>query len=112
MAVPLCRSRRRTCCLPRPIRFCGQRLLADRLLKLVVLQLLRWLLDHPHEAGIRPPGLITGLSDPRLATLGLHDAPAKPCLVWNAWPNAPACRARPSPTPFAKCWANPGRLPV
>lgn len=55
---------------------CGQRLLADRLFEVVVLQLLRWLLDHPQEAGIRS-GLITGLSDPRLARtlVALHDAP-------------------------------------
>lgn len=58
---------------------CGQRLLADRLFEVVVLQLLRWLLDHPHEAGISP-GLITGLSDPRLARalVAMHDAPGEP----------------------------------
>ena len=58
---------------------CGQRLLADRLFEVVVLQLLRWLLDHPAEAGVRP-GLITGLSDPRLARalVALHDAPGEP----------------------------------
>ena len=57
---------------------CGQRLLADRLFEVVVLQLLRWLLDHPHEAGIRP-GLLQGLSDPRLARtlVALHDAPGE-----------------------------------
>ena len=54
---------------------CGQRLLADRLFEVVVIQLLRWLLDHPQEADIRP-GLITGLSDPRLARalVAMHDA--------------------------------------
>lgn len=58
---------------------CGQRLLADRLFEVVVLQLLRWLLDHPQEAGVRP-GLITGLSDPRLARalVAIHDAPGAP----------------------------------
>lgn len=58
---------------------CGQRLLADRLFEVVVIQLLRWLLDHPQEAGIRP-GLITGLSDPRLAQalVALHEAPGEP----------------------------------
>ena len=58
---------------------CGQRLLADRLFEVVVLKLLRWLLDHPQEAGIRP-GLITGLSDPRLARtlVAVHDAPGEP----------------------------------
>ncbi len=58
---------------------CGQRLLADRLFEVVVLKLLRWLLDHPQEAGVRP-GLITGLSDPRLARVlvAMHDAPGEP----------------------------------
>lgn len=57
---------------------CGQRLLADRLFEVVVLQLLRWLLDHPQEAGVHP-GLITGLSDPRLARalVAMHDAPGE-----------------------------------
>ncbi len=57
---------------------CGQRLLADRLFEVVVLQLLRWLLDHPQEAGIQP-GLITGLSEPRLARalVAMHDAPGE-----------------------------------
>ncbi len=58
---------------------CGQRLLADRLFEVVVLQLLRWLLDHPQQAGVRP-GLITGLSHPRLARalVAMHDAPGEP----------------------------------
>ncbi|MCC6870061.1 MAG: AraC family transcriptional regulator [Burkholderiales bacterium] len=57
---------------------CGQRLLADRLFEVVVLQLLRWLLDHPEEAGVRP-GLVAGLSDPRLARAlaAMHDAPGE-----------------------------------
>src|SRR3546814_6992347 len=55
---------------------CGQRLLVDRLLDVAVIQLLRWLLDHPQEAGVRP-GLINGLSDPRLARAlaSMHDNP-------------------------------------
>lgn len=58
---------------------CGQRLLADRLFEVVLIQLLRWLLDHPQEAGVQP-GLITGLSDPRLARalVAIHEAPGKP----------------------------------
>ncbi|MDO8959202.1 MAG: AraC family transcriptional regulator [Candidatus Dechloromonas phosphoritropha] len=58
---------------------CGQRLLADRLFEVVVLQLLRWLLDNPQEAGVQP-GLITGLSDPRLARalVAMHDSPGEP----------------------------------
>lgn len=55
--------------------------MADRLFEVVVLQLLRWLLDHPNEAGIQP-GLITGLSDPRLARVlvALHDEPGQ---MWS-----------------------------
>ncbi|WP_151637440.1 AraC family transcriptional regulator [Noviherbaspirillum aerium] len=55
---------------------CGQRVLADRLFEVVLIQLLRWLLDHPEQAGIQP-GLITGLSHPRLARalVALHEAP-------------------------------------
>lgn len=58
---------------------CGHRLLADRLFEVVLLQLLRWLLDHPTQAPLSP-GLLTGLADPRLARtlVALHDAPGKP----------------------------------
>ncbi|MCB1570965.1 MAG: AraC family transcriptional regulator, partial [Xanthomonadales bacterium] len=40
--------------------------LADRLFEVLVLQLLRWLLDHAEEAGLQD-GLLAGLSHPRLA---------------------------------------------
>lgn len=55
---------------------CGHRLLADRLFEVVLIQLLRWLLDHPHE-GALPAGLLTGLGDPPLARLlvALHERP-------------------------------------
>lgn len=58
---------------------CGQRLLADRLFEVVLIQLLRWLLDHPQEVGMRS-GLIAGLSEPRLARtlVAMHDSPAEP----------------------------------
>ena len=58
---------------------CGQRLLADRLFEVLLLQLLRWLLDHPQQAQM-PPGLLTGLADPQLSrTLtALHEAPGEP----------------------------------
>jgi AraC-like DNA-binding protein len=58
---------------------CGQRLLADRLFEVVLIQLLRWLVDHPAEAGLHP-GLLAGLADPRLArTLAaVHDHPGRP----------------------------------
>lgn len=55
---------------------CGQRLLADRLFEVLLLQLLRWLLDHPEESGI-PAGLLVGLSHPQLARalVAVHDRP-------------------------------------
>lgn len=58
---------------------CGQRLLVDRLFEVVLIQLLRWLVDHPDEVDM-PQGLLTGLSDPRLARalVALHDAPGAP----------------------------------
>ncbi len=45
---------------------CGQRLLADRLFEVLLLQLIRWLLNHPEEQGL-PAGLLHGLSHPKLA---------------------------------------------
>lgn len=55
---------------------CGHRLLADRLLDVLVLQLLRWLLDHPAEAQL-PIGLLIGLAHPKLARAltALHETP-------------------------------------
>ncbi len=55
---------------------CGQRLLADRLFEVVLIQLLRWCIDHPQEAGIQS-GLLTGLADPRLARalVAVHETP-------------------------------------
>jgi len=52
---------------------CGHRLLADRLFEVVLLQLLRWLLDHSRIDG----GLIAGLADPRLARVltAIHERP-------------------------------------
>lgn len=56
---------------------CGSRLLADRLFEVVLIQLLRWLIDHPQRVGITS-GLIMGLADPRLAKslIALHRLPA------------------------------------
>ena len=45
---------------------CGQRLVADRLLEILLLQMLRWLLDHPAQGGVQE-GLLPGLSHPKLA---------------------------------------------
>ncbi|HEY3046666.1 MAG TPA: AraC family transcriptional regulator [Polaromonas sp.] len=57
---------------------CGQRLLADRLFEVLLLQLLRWLLDHPEEASL-PKGLLTGLSHPKLARtlVAVHERPGQ-----------------------------------
>lgn len=55
---------------------CGSRLLADRLFEVVLIQLLRWIVDHPQEAGVQG-GLMAGLHDQRLARalVALHAAP-------------------------------------
>lgn len=57
---------------------CGHRVLADRLFEVVLLQLLRWLLDHPQQARM-PPGLLTGLADPPLARAltAVHETPGQ-----------------------------------
>jgi len=57
---------------------CGQRLLADRLFEVLLLQLLRWLLDHPEEDGV-PEGLLAGLGEPRLARAlaAVHERPGE-----------------------------------
>lgn len=56
---------------------CGSRLLADRLFEVVLIQLLRWILDHPEQAGVSG-GLILGLSHPRLARalVAVHQSPS------------------------------------
>lgn len=55
---------------------CGSRLLADRLFEVVLIQLLRWVIDHPQAVGVSS-GMMMGLSDPRLARalVALHTAP-------------------------------------
>ena len=60
---------------------CGQRLLASRLFDVLLLQLLRWLLDHPDQADL-PTGMLTGLANPRLARVltAFHEQPER---AWN-----------------------------
>jgi AraC-like DNA-binding protein len=55
---------------------CGQRLLADRLFEVLLLQVLRWLLDHPDD-GAMSKGLIQGLAHPKLARAltAMHERP-------------------------------------
>jgi AraC-like DNA-binding protein len=57
---------------------CGQRLLADRLFEVLLLQLLRWLLQHPQRGGVST-GLLHGLSQPRLsrALVAMHERPGE-----------------------------------
>lgn len=59
---------------------CGQRLLADRLFEVLLLQLLRWMLDQ--RDAVLPLGLLRGLADPRLARAltALH---ARPGEAWS-----------------------------
>lgn len=58
---------------------CGHRLMVDRLFELVLLQLLRWLLDHGEESGVSM-GLVSGLADPQLARAltAMHESPQNP----------------------------------
>lgn len=57
---------------------CGQRLLADRLFEVLLLQLLRWLLDHPRQGDV-PVGLLCGLAHPALARalVAVHERPGQ-----------------------------------
>lgn len=61
---------------------CGHRLIADRLFEVVLLQLLRWLLDHGQEGGVST-GLVCGLADPQLARAltAMHDRPHMPWTI-------------------------------
>jgi AraC-like DNA-binding protein len=61
---------------------CGHRLLIDRLFQVVLLQLLRWLLDHGEESGVSI-GLMSGLADPQLARAltAVHESPHMPWSV-------------------------------
>lgn len=57
---------------------CGHRLMVDRLFEVVLLQLLRWLLDHGDEGGVSI-GLVSGLADPQLARAltAMHERPQR-----------------------------------
>lgn len=58
---------------------CGHQLMADRLFEVLLLQLLRWLLDHGEEGGVSI-GLVSGLADPKLARAltAMHENPQRP----------------------------------
>ncbi|QQQ40579.1 AraC family transcriptional regulator [Stenotrophomonas maltophilia] len=55
---------------------CGSRLLTNRLFEVALIQVLRWVVDHPDAAGVSH-GLMRGLSDARLARtlVAMHQAP-------------------------------------
>lgn len=57
---------------------CGQRLLADRLFEVLMVQLLRWLLDHSGDVGASG-GLMNGLAHPKLARAltAVHEKPSE-----------------------------------
>lgn len=59
---------------------CGQRLLADRLFEVLLLQLLRWMLDQRDNP--LPVGLLNGLADARLAR-ALTAVHARPGEAWT-----------------------------
>ncbi|QHC69525.1 AraC family transcriptional regulator [Rathayibacter sp. VKM Ac-2801] len=69
---------------------CGQRVIVDRLFEVVLMQLFRWILDHPGRVGL-PAGLLTGLADPALARalVAVHEAPGEP---WSLGSLAAAAR--------------------
>lgn len=58
---------------------CGYRLIASRLLEVVLLQVLRWSLDRVDEIGVEQ-GLIRGLADPAIAAalVAVHADPGGP----------------------------------
>ena len=60
---------------------CGHRLVADKLFEVVMVQLLRWAMDHPERLGIER-GLIHGFADPQLAK-ALTAMHATPGASWS-----------------------------
>ncbi|MCE4536797.1 AraC family transcriptional regulator [Pelomonas sp. P7] len=73
---------------------CGQRLLADRLFEVLLLQLLRWMLDQRDAA--LPLGLLRGLADPRLARslTAMHSLPGAPWSLAQMAAEAGMSRSR------------------
>lgn len=57
---------------------CGRRIVADRLFEVILIQLFRWILDHPGQLSL-PAGLLTGLTDERLARtlVAIHESPGR-----------------------------------
>lgn len=75
-----------------PAPRCGRQLICDRLFEALLVQLVRWLVDHPpaaagrglaapgHTAGQPLQGLLAGLAHPRLARAltAIHEQPGQP----------------------------------
>lgn len=62
-----------------PAASCGRQLICDRLFEALLVQLLRWLIDHG-PAGAPTQNLLAGLAHPQLARAltALHDQPGAP----------------------------------
>jgi AraC-like DNA-binding protein len=60
---------------------CGSRLLVNRLFEVALIQVLRWIIDHPVESKVSQ-GMLLALSNPRLAKalVAVHMAPEE---SWN-----------------------------
>ncbi len=81
---------------------CGQRLMIDRLFEVLLLQIIRWLLNHPDESGV-PSGMLAGLAHPQLARVltSLHEHPGQP---WDL--HGMAAIANMSRSAFAETFRN------
>ncbi|MFS3128535.1 AraC family transcriptional regulator [Nocardioides sp. Bht2] len=58
---------------------CGHPIVVDRVFEVVLIQMLRWMIDHSAELAL-PPGLLPALADERLAPalVALHHEPGRP----------------------------------
>ena len=74
---------------------CGRIALIERLIEVVMIQVLRQLM----ESGSLQGGLLSGLSHPRLRTKRLSVSGR-----WRLWRRSPECRAARSPPRFASRW--------
>lgn len=61
---------------------CGRQLVCDRLFEALLVQLLRWLIDHPPAGAVPTQSLLAGLAHPQLARAltALHEQPG---AVWD-----------------------------
>ena len=73
----------------------GQRLLADRLFEVLLIQVVRWLLERPERYPLSA-GLLTGLAHPQLARalVAIHEQPAHPWSLDSLAERAGMSRSR------------------